>query len=313
MPIYFLKPAIGKNIEKYFTQYSFKKIELTHLILFAFAFCGCDTTSAFAGIGKKKICDVLLKYPDLQKDVSVFYSPDATKTNLIAAGRSCIEALYGSNPKNDIGLDNLRFLCFNKKTTSTACKLTDLPPTKECANEHSLRVYLQIQKWLCNSNKSPLEYGWELTINGLMPITIPKGVKPIPQVLLESVACGCKSGCKTKACSCRKVGLDCHAACKYCSGLNCENIKKNLIEDEDDEVNNYEFEDNQSETNSDITSQSDLSDNVSDTSSIFSNQFHDLEYNGDESDMFAFNYETSDTEDTTDDEPTMISKKRRIV
>ena len=109
--------------------------------------------------------------------------------SLFAAGRSCIEALYGANPQKDIGLNNLRFLCFNKKTTSTACKLTELPPTKECANEHSLRVYLQIQKWLYNSDKSPLEYGWELTTDGLMPIAIPREVKPIPEVLLESVAC----------------------------------------------------------------------------------------------------------------------------
>ena len=40
----------------------------------------------------------------------------------------------------------------------------------------------------------------------------------------------------------------------------------------------------------------------SDTSSIFSSQFDDLDNNKGDSDVFTFNYETSDTEETTDDD-----------
>lgn len=66
--IYFYKPMIGKTKDKYYSQYSFKKTDLKEHVLFIHAFCGCDTTSAFAGIGKKKICLTLQKYNFLKKD-----------------------------------------------------------------------------------------------------------------------------------------------------------------------------------------------------------------------------------------------------
>ncbi|KAF5295080.1 hypothetical protein FQA39_LY13231 [Lamprigera yunnana] len=95
-------------------------------------------------------------------------------------GKSCIEALYNSDPEKTIDLGLLRYRCFQKRTTSTACKLHDLPPTTAVANQHTLRVYLQVQHWFyATASKLPCEYGWEITSNGLMLIILPKRHKTI--------------------------------------------------------------------------------------------------------------------------------------
>ena len=65
--IYFFKPKMGRVKDKYFTQRSFMYPALTKNILFLHAVSGCDTTNALFDKGKKKIADILIKYPDLQK------------------------------------------------------------------------------------------------------------------------------------------------------------------------------------------------------------------------------------------------------
>lgn len=54
-PIYLLKQKIGKQSEKHYNQHSLKNPELNNIILFLHAFVGCDTTSSFAGKGKKNL------------------------------------------------------------------------------------------------------------------------------------------------------------------------------------------------------------------------------------------------------------------
>lgn len=317
--IYFYKPAIGKSKEKYFDKNSFKKTDLKEIILFLHAFSGCDTTSAFSGLGKKRICEVFKKYKDLRKDVKVFYDPEATKTSLFAAGQACIRGLYGSDPTKNLDLHDIRYRCFVKSTTSTACKLRALPPTKDAANQHTLRVYFQIQKWIYQTNKSASEYGWQMTINGLMPIALPQGVKPLPESLLESITCTCKSGCKTMRCSCKKVGLKCSMACKHCNGINCLNCEQKILSFEDGVDDN--IEDNLSESHSEVESDSHSevetsSESDLDDSSLYSldNEIDRMITNQNESDTDIFScmyYNTSNTEYQSDDSASS-SKRRKI-
>ena len=49
------KPIIGRTKKKYYTRNSFKKKNLKDYVLFLYDFSGCDTTSAFAGMGKKNL------------------------------------------------------------------------------------------------------------------------------------------------------------------------------------------------------------------------------------------------------------------
>ena len=51
--------------------------------------------------------------------------------------------------------------------------------------------------------------------------------------LLKVVRCGCKTGCKTMTCSCRKHGLKCTDSCRECRGvscLNCQDIDSDLFD-----------------------------------------------------------------------------------
>jgi len=41
--------------------------------------------------------------------------------------------------------------------------------------------------------------------------------------IMKIVRCTCQTGCRTPACSCRKVGFECTPACSTCKGLSCEN------------------------------------------------------------------------------------------
>ena len=54
----------------------------------------------------------------------MFYDDMTNEDILFGVTRGCIEVLYGSNPKNGTSLEELRFKCFQKYTTATACKLT---------------------------------------------------------------------------------------------------------------------------------------------------------------------------------------------
>lgn len=304
-PVYFLKPKIGKQPEKYFTQHSFKHPELKNTILFIHAFAGCDTTSAFAGVGKKKIISILLKYPKLKKDVKEFYNSDASTPVLNAIGQSTIRALYGFDPNKDLELSKVRFNRFIKRTNKTACKLVDLPPTKEAANLHIARVYLQMQKWLKN-DVEPKYFGWHMTSQGYMPTSLPPKINPLPESLLQSISCKCASGCKTKACSCRKLGLHCTSACGKCGGTDCTNIEEILDLPEVDDESNLNNEDSDTNAQSDIQ---EIEDELSDSYSFTT----DCTFIEEQSDNLLFGYESSDSNNSCRSSSSNDSRKRKRI
>ena len=101
-----------------------------------------------------------------------------------------------------------------------------LPPTPRAAYYDSLRVHLQVVTWesMGEINLDPLEWGWKLNENSLVPITT--DLDPAPSHLLQFVRCKCKAEnrrCSTSICSCRKHGLKCVSSCGTCRGKSCEN------------------------------------------------------------------------------------------
>jgi hypothetical protein len=82
-------------------------------------------------------------------------------------------------------------------------------------------VYLQIQDWKGNTSLDPTEWGWENVGNKLCPTTTDR--PPASAHIMKIVRCTCQTGCRTLACSCRKVGFECTPACSTCKGLSCEN------------------------------------------------------------------------------------------
>ena len=102
-------------------------------------------------------------------------------------------------------------------TASSYIKIQTLPPTCAATKSHSFRVYLQVQQWVGNDKLQAKLWGWKEVNSLLLPVTT--DLKAAPDVLLASIRCGCKTGCKSKArCSCKRNGFHCHPACTECKG-----------------------------------------------------------------------------------------------
>ena len=97
-----------------------------------------------------------------------------------------------------------------------------LPPTDHAAFQHCLRVYFQLMVWetLDQFFMDPIGWGWQKIDDSYTPVQ--NTIECAPDEILKFVRCGCKAGCSTANCSCKKHGLLCVAACKHCRG-DCEN------------------------------------------------------------------------------------------
>ena len=77
---------------------------------------------------------------------------------------------------------------------------------------------------------SPLNYGWEIIEDSLVPTMTDE--LPAPLALIELSVCGCKTMCNSNRCKCFKNNLTCTDMCKC---TNCENDDADCCDDKDDE------------------------------------------------------------------------------
>ena len=187
---------------------------------------GCDTTSALYGKGKQTAMKVLKELSDEAADqMSTFLAPcedvDKKKEEISAVGELFLLKLYAS--KTATSLNKLRYIIYNMKLKGTkvtsAFLLETLPPTTAAAKQHSYRAYHTVQQCLGN-DLNPLDWGWALSGNDLIPVYTDKQVAP--DRLLKMVSCGCKGGC-VKNCSCVKLEIFCSVMCSHCNGQLCKN------------------------------------------------------------------------------------------
>ena len=76
---------------------------------------------------------------------------------------------------------------------------------------------------------------------------------PAPDAALKLIQCGCKKGCKTRACSCKAHGIRCSDLCN-CN--DCTNKSENdRRQESDDDADNYSsdelYDDSESDEDSD--------------------------------------------------------------
>ena len=171
---------------------------------------------------------------ELQKIAENFNDPNVNARVIKERGNRILLALYGSKNQND-SLNDFRFVKFKKLSARQSFQLQSLPPTESAAAQHHYRVYHQVQNWLGN-HKNPLDWGWTLTKRGVEPVKVVGSL--IPNQLLESFSCKCKTDCKSEKCTCRKHRLNCSEIFTNCFPK-CTNLKEiTIIEyyDEDDVV-----------------------------------------------------------------------------
>ena len=121
--------------------------EVTENLLFGHAIMGCDTTSRLHGLGKGMILKKLQNSEDLRNIGKLFHEGGKEQDEVIRAGEKALLLLY-SNKKEET-LDGLRLKKFLDKVSIKLSQVepNSLPPTSSAAKYHSLRVYLQVQKW----------------------------------------------------------------------------------------------------------------------------------------------------------------------
>ena len=181
--------------------------------------------SPFYCSGKKKIVKVLEERNDLREAVKVFYNSELSAESIASVGERLILALCNA-PKKFTSLNIFRFYCSVKCVAGNRSEaLENNPPSKAAAEQHSYRVYLQIQAWLGN-NMVPTEWGWKESSIGLLPVetTLPAA----PPEVLKLISCGCKKACGPR-CGCRKAGLPCSS----CHGTSCLNVRIESDNEED--------------------------------------------------------------------------------
>lgn len=144
--LYFKKanPA-NKPYDVYATQ---DHLDMKPYILFAHAFAGCDTTSAFFNIGKKSILNIFKEDANLSL-VKPFYKAQQGRDSLYDAAEKLVILLYKKDGQSN-SLNELRYKTYKKSVRSSKKRfqLSSLPPTKSALREHVKRVYFQIQSWM---------------------------------------------------------------------------------------------------------------------------------------------------------------------
>ena len=153
------------------------------------AVTGCDTTSAFSGIGKKTCWKVFMKYSHLL--VGIGRDGDFEDAEKFV----CI--LYGISEEAAVGIDDARRSLFVKAKRA----LEMLPPTRDALELHVSRANYQAKVWInadkaimdLDNNKPADTTGWQEGPNGLEIVW--KRLPAVPEACLELISCGCKKKC----------------------------------------------------------------------------------------------------------------------
>ena len=224
-PSHRIKTKTGSRARKWQIQHTQRQLGNASCILpVIHDISGCDTTSRPYGLGKKSVLRKFMKSKELQTLASDFLSADDKDQNVITKiGEAILCCLYGGNSQTSLDLMRVNMFSSKVATASSFIQVHSLPPTCAAAKHHSLRVYLQVQQWAGNNKLEAREWGWKMRDNLILPKTTE--LPPAPPALLAMIRCGCKTGCETKACSCRKKGLHCSSACKECRGQTCSNAE----------------------------------------------------------------------------------------
>ncbi|KAL8603208.1 hypothetical protein ACOMHN_025223 [Nucella lapillus] len=179
------------------------------------AITGSDSTSQFAGNGKKSAWIVFLDNPHLLQRLGMEDFPDE---EVLMDAESFVCKLYNPNTQHT-STQPLRCDLFHsvKKT------LENFPPTQDALNLHIKRSHYQALVWRRALETKPhlptvVNSGWKLVTKETGDVIEPILLSRAPttetrQRFLELIDCGCTS-CATRRCSCWSSGQGCTRACR---------------------------------------------------------------------------------------------------
>lgn len=139
-------------------------------------------------------------------------------------------SLYGQDGIRDV--NEARYRLFKLGIFSDE----DLPPNKDCLHLHIRRVNYQALIWKKSFDAiinapDPAQHGWLINREHIEIQWM--SIRAAPDELLQFVNCGCKTGCESNRCGCKRANLHCTELCKC---VNCNNRSQDS-EDEEDMIN----------------------------------------------------------------------------
>lgn len=181
------------------------------------ALSGCDSTSRF---GSKKNALNAASLDFVQEALKHLGNPYLSVEQLKELENICT---YLFSKKNSTA-DELRYKLISQNI-GFGLNLLKVICTSDALHLHLLRASAQTYVWV-NADQTllqPIDYtflGYERKDDKLYPRQMTK--QPLPELLIQP--CKCTSNCKTMACSCKKLQIDCIALCK-CINNDCQNKK----------------------------------------------------------------------------------------
>lgn len=209
------------------------------------SYTGCDTTSAFSGLGKIKGLRLLTKNAAYVDAFTKLGSNWALTPDVFSVLEKFTCQLYCQNTSVE-KVNVLRYQMFRGKKGSVDSG--NLPPCEDRLYLHALRANYQAAIWKRSLEgfpdiPDPVDgHGWildgeKLTIKWMAGA-------PAPEVVLELLSCDCSKKCEVSRCPCLQNNLKCTSACKL---LQCNNSSKAQQEDVDSDTENYYSSGDQSE------------------------------------------------------------------
>ena len=195
-----------------------------------FLFSGCDSTSAFYGKGKTKAFTFLENNPDFVTMFKQLGTSYQVENEIFAQLEKYVCHLYSQPSVDEVNLARYNQFKLGQFDDDS------MPCTRNVLGQHVKRVVFQVCIWRLALEPimaipSITDFGWSVVDGNVNVVwmTLP----PAPEGVLENVSCGCKSGCSTKRCACKKADLACTSMCSCTS--NCQNLREIDAECDDDD------------------------------------------------------------------------------
>lgn len=189
------------------------------------ALTGCDSTSGFFRIGKKKAWKAFVNDADAQDGVGNLGTTFPPTRRTLRACERFICSLYTSSSKAGTTADGVRYWIFCQKQQ----KSESLPPTSNSLYHHIERANYQAYVWKTSTNPlqqlpSPVDNGWIDAERGSLDPKL-MSQDPAPKGLLELTRCKCnKSACRRDdLCPCKANQMPCTEACLCMNDETCQN------------------------------------------------------------------------------------------
>ena len=117
---------------------------------------------------------------------------------------------------------------FSKRQTESA----SLPPAKETLRQKVLCSHYTTVAWkkvhISHQDLSdPEDCEWKWSSSPSWHEAVTTLLPPAPESIIHLTMCGCKAGCKTQECKCKKNGWKCSGMCKC---QNFENLEHEELE-----------------------------------------------------------------------------------